>query len=76
MFTSLAKYSLEDQQDAVEMCLFKNKLSEYLRIEKKSPDLLQVWFWDESGFSLRVIRRKNWCKKGTRSNIHRRPTKG
>ena len=25
-----------------------------------------VWFWDETGFSLRVIRRKNWCKKGTR----------
>ena len=43
MFTSLAKYSLEDQQDAVERGLFKNKLSEYLRIEKESPDLLQVW---------------------------------
>ena len=43
MFTSLAKYSLEDKQDAVERGLFKNKLSEYLRIEKESPDLLQVW---------------------------------
>lgn len=30
---------------------------------------LQVWFWDESGFSLRVIRRKNWCKKGTRKKV-------
>ena len=71
-----AKYSLESKQDTVERGLFKEKLAEYLRIEKESPDLLQVWFWDESGFSLRVIRRKNWCKKGTRSHIHRRPTKG
>ena len=71
-----AKYSLKDKQDAVERGLFKNKLSEYIRIEKEYPDLLQLWFWDESGLSLRVIRRKNWCKKGTRRNIHRRPTKG
>ena len=38
-----AKYSLEDKQDAVERGLFKNKLSEYLRIKKESPNLLQVW---------------------------------
>lgn len=63
-----SKYSLEDKQDTVERGLFKDKLAEYLRIEKESPELLQVWFWDESGFSLRVIRRKNWCKKGTRRN--------
>ncbi|MEH2084260.1 MAG: hypothetical protein V7K89_31105 [Nostoc sp.] len=43
-------------------------LSEYLRITKDTPELLQVWFWDESGFSLRVIR-KNWGKKGTRKQI-------
>ena len=30
---------------------------------------MQIWFWDESGFSLRVIRRKNWGKKGRRKNI-------
>ena len=63
-----AKYSLKDKQDAVERGLFKDKLAEYLKTKKASPDLLQVWFWDESGFSLRVIRRKSWCKKGTRIN--------
>jgi len=63
-----AKYSLKDKQEAVERGLFKDKLAEYLKIEKASPDLLHVWFWDESGFSLRVIRRKSWCKKGTRIN--------
>ena len=51
-----AKYSLKDKQDAVERGLFKDKLADYLKIEKEFPDLLQVWFWDESGFSLRVIR--------------------
>lgn len=30
---------------------------------------MQVWFWDESGFSLRVIRRKNWGKRGRRKNL-------
>lgn len=38
-----AKYSLESKQDAVERGLFKDKLSEYLRIEKECPDVLQVW---------------------------------
>ena len=76
MFTSGANTASEDKQNAVERSLFKDKLAEYLRIEKKSPDLLQVWFWDESGFSLRVIRRKNWCKKGTRSNIRGDRRKG
>lgn len=61
-----AKYSLEDKQEPEKRILFKQKLEEYLRIAKESPKLLQVWFWDESGFSLRVIRRKNWCLKGTR----------
>jgi hypothetical protein len=37
-----------------------------LQIAKELPKLLQVWFWDKSGFSLRVIIRKNWCKKGSR----------
>jgi len=63
-----AKYSLEDKQDPQERSLFKKKLAEYLKIAKESPKLLQVWFWDESGFSLRVIRRKNWCRRGTRKN--------
>ena len=71
-----AKYSLESKQDTVERGLFKDKLAEYLRRAKESPALLQVWFWDESGFSLRVIRRKNWCKKGTRSKKRGERRKG
>ena len=71
-----SKYSLESKQDTVERGLFKDKLAEYLRIAKESPDLLQVWFWDESGFTLRVIRRKNWCKKGTRSKKRGERRKG
>jgi transposase len=61
-----AKYSLESKQNPIHRQVFKHKLSEILRITKESPELLQVWFWDESGFSLRVIRRKNWVKKGRR----------
>ncbi len=38
-------------------------------MSKAAVEKLQVWLWDESGFSLRVIRRKNWCKKGTRKKI-------
>src|SRR6476469_6558370 len=64
-----AKYSLEDQQNPIEREAFKQKLSEYLIITKQTPELLQVWFWDESGFSLRVIRRKTWGKKGHRKKI-------
>jgi transposase len=35
-----AKYSLEDKQNTVKRGLFKDKLAEYLRIKKESPDLL------------------------------------
>ena len=71
-----AKYSLEDKQNPEKRKLFKEKLLEYLRITKESPDRLQVWFWDESGFSLRVIRRKNWGKKGTRKKVTGQRRKG
>jgi transposase len=71
-----AKYSLEDKQNPETHKAFKEKLSEYLRITKEAPELLQVWFWDESGFSLRVIRRKNWGKKGTRKQITGQRRKG
>ncbi|WP_333447816.1 transposase [Microcoleus sp. herbarium2] len=37
---------------------------------------MQVWLWDESKFSLRVTRKKNWCKKGSRKNIRRDRRKG
>ena len=64
-----AKYSLEDRQDPEKRKEFKKRLEEYLRISKEEPNRLQVWFWDESGFSLRVIRRKTWGKKGQRKKI-------
>jgi len=36
-------YSLESKQNPIEREVFKQKLSEYLRITKKTPELLQVW---------------------------------
>ncbi|WP_256874557.1 IS630 family transposase [Nostoc sp. C057] len=64
-----AKYSLEDKQNPEIRKAFKEKLSEYLRIKNVAPERLQVWFWDESGFSLRVIRRKNWGKKAGQTHL-------
>ena len=64
-----AKYSLEDKQNPEKRKIFKEKLTEYLRISRATPERLQVWFWDESGFSLRVIRRKIWGKKGQRKKV-------
>lgn len=51
-----AKYSLEDKQNPEKRVEFKQKLAKYLAMEKEHPSRLQVWFWDETGFSLRVIR--------------------
>jgi transposase len=64
-----AKYSLEDKQNPEYRQIFKQKLSVYLKITELNPERLQVWFWDESGFSLRVIRRKTWGKKGRRKKV-------
>jgi len=76
-----AKYSLESNRNEKSREAFKEKIEEYLKIEQESPERLQVWFWDgafrvaksirhpaphESGFSLRVIKRKNWCQKAHR----------
>lgn len=71
-----AKYSLEVKRNPEKRKAFKKKIEEYLKIEKESPERLQVWFWDESGFSLRVIRRKNWCKKGKRKEVRGDRRKG
>jgi transposase len=71
-----AKYSLEDKQDPEKRKAFKGKLLEYLEIAKNHPKRLQVWFWDECGFSLRVIRRKLWGKKGTRKKVSGQRRKG
>jgi len=35
-----------------------------MKIAKENPKLIQIWFLDESGFNLCVIRRKCWGKKG------------
>lgn len=64
-----AKYSLEDKQDLKKRAAFKQKLEGYLEASTLEPAKLQVWFWDESGFSLRVIRRKNWGRKGQRKKV-------
>lgn len=64
-----AKYDLEEKQNPIERALFQKRLSDYLAVARDYPELLQVWFWDESGFSLQVIRRKNWGKKGQRKKI-------
>ncbi len=71
-----SKYSLESQRNSPKREAFKKKLEEYLKIEKETPKRLQVWCWDESGFSLRIIRRKNWCKKGTRRKLRGDRRKG
>ena len=64
-----AKYDLELNQNPIERAKFQERLNRYLAVARDYPELLQVWFWDESGFSLRVIRRKNWGKKGQRNKI-------
>lgn len=64
-----AKYSLEERQDPEKRQLFKAKLEAYLKLTKEAPERLQVWFWDECGFSLRVIRRKRWSQKGRRPQV-------
>ena len=65
----MAKYSLEDKQNKVERAIFREKLETYLKAGEVAPDLFQVWFWDETGFSLRVIRRKCWTRRGRRRKV-------
>jgi transposase len=64
-----AKYSLKDKHNPIKRAEFQERLAQYLAIARVQPKLMQVWFWDESGFSLRVIRRKNWGKRGQRKNL-------
>ncbi len=64
-----AKYSLEDKQNPLKRNEFKQKLAQYLELAKIKQTKLQIWFWDESGFSLRVLRRKTWGEKGKRKKI-------
>ena len=67
--TRAAKYDLGDKQDPIERASFQKRLSDYVVVARDYPELLQVWFWDESGFSLQVIRRKNWGHIGQRKKI-------
>ena len=61
--------SPEEKQNKETREIFKEKLSEYMQIAKSQPNHLQIWFWDECGFSLRVIRRRCWTKKGKRKKV-------
>ena len=71
-----AKYSLEDRQNTEKRKEFKEKFQNYLSIVKENPKLYQIWFWDESGFSLRVLRRKTWGKKGKRKKVTGKRSRG
>ncbi len=71
-----AKYSLEDKQNLEKRKEFKERFENHLLIAKNNPKLYQIWFWDESGFSLRVIRRKTWSKKGKRKKVSGKRIKG
>ncbi len=41
-----------------------------------APELFQVWFWDETGFSLRVLRRKCWTRRGQRRKVRGQRSRG
>ena len=64
-----AKYSLDNKKDSKKREAFKEKLEWYIKSAKENPKLIQIWFLDESGFSLRVIRRRCWGKKGKRKKL-------
>jgi len=74
------KYGLENKQDVAKREAFKKRLAIHLGIHlglaKEDPQYIQIWFWDESGFSMRVIRRKNWGKKGKRKHLTGERRKG
>jgi transposase len=70
------KYSLEDRQDKPKRDAFKQKLEKWMELEKKDPEAFQIWFWDESGFSLRVRRGKQWTQKGKRKGVSGKRRKG
>ena len=71
-----AKYSLEEKQNPEQRLAFKHQLEEELTRSMSNPEGFQVWFWDESGFSLRVIRRKQWGPKGERKTLSGKRSRG
>lgn len=64
-----AKADLSEKQDQPKREAYKQKLAHYFALSQDKPEVIQLWFWDESGFSLRVIRRKTWGKKGKRRKV-------
>jgi hypothetical protein len=56
-YVSILK-SIEPKREA-----FKKRLAIHLGLAKEDPKYIQIWFWDESGFSMRVIRRKRLFEK-------------
>lgn len=75
-YVNLGAYSLEDKQNPEKRKEFKVKLNRYLEIAKSNPNQAQVGFWDESGISLRVLRRKTWGRKGMLKKITGRRSRG
>jgi transposase len=71
-----AKSSLEDLQDPKQRSKFREQLEQELAQALQAPERLQVWFWDESGFSLRTIRRKQWGKRGQRKSVSGKRRRG
>ncbi len=56
--------------------IFREKLETYLKAGEVAPELFQVWFWDETGFSLRVIRRKCWTRRGHKQKVSGKRSRG
>ena len=71
-----AKYSLEHKQNKEKREEFKQKFEQYKKLLKEKPSSIQIWFLDESGFSLRVIRRKGWMQRGKRKKVRGDRRKG
>lgn len=53
----------------MERAVFREKLETYLKAGEVAAEIFQVWFWDETGFSLRVLRRKCWTRRGHRRKV-------
>lgn len=56
--------------------MFRDKLKIYLKAGSVAPDVFQVWFWDETGFSLRVLRRKCWTRRGQQRKVSGKRSRG
>lgn len=56
--------------------MFRDKLKTYLKAGSVAPDVFQVWFWDETGFSLRVLQRKCWTRRGCRREVTGQRSRG